>query len=413
MTKSRPKPAHKKADTSISRDGARLNLWKEPKQLGFGVIGDSENAKAILELWSKLNQGKPKKEGKGFTLNELIKPCRELIYDERDGKIIFHAISHYINPDALNIEVGQLFEISSSDDDRTDEEEAIDILAIAAMEEVPVFPNQSEFLPRLTELHRRLLTEGFTAPDGKGNRVRLKFSKRPTIEFLEVGRLQEIDCTITIFPAEIALIRDVALREIARLTRAESVLLALDRGIEELEYEINVSTRNENAIQRCITRNPILFGVEYVKILPKHRLGSEYEMDYAGQRFDGSYDLIELESSNLPIYTKSGNPSSQLTHAEQQVLDWLAWVEENYPYAAQSLNGISNPKGFVIIGRRADMSDSSAEKLRRRNIYWAGRISILTYDDLLNRAKLIKARLTADLGDLNSNASTDEPFAVR
>lgn len=302
----------------------------------------------------------------------------------------------------MAIEAGQLFEISSSGDEQTDEEEAIDMLAIAAMEEVPVFPNRPEFLPRLTELHRRLLSDGFTAPDGEGNRVRLKFAKRPTTEFLDVDGLKEIDCSITIFPAEIALIRDVALREIARLTRAESVLSALERGITELEEEIALEQRNENNIQRCITRNPILFGVEYIEVIPKHRLGSEYEMDYAGKRFDGSYDLIELESSNLPIYTKGGNPSSYLVHAEQQVLDWLAWVEENFSYAAQGLSGISNPKGFVIIGRRNSLSGDAAEKLRRRNIYWGGRIALLTYEDLLERAKLIQSRLTADLQDLNS-----------
>ncbi|HWW59508.1 MAG TPA: Shedu anti-phage system protein SduA domain-containing protein [Sphingopyxis sp.] len=399
MSDANPNSEQIESNDNTNGEGTRLSQWKEPKELGFGVIGDSENAKAILEISKKLNSNTTKEKSKGPTINDLIKPCRELIYDERDGKIIFHAISHYINPDKMIIEAGQLFEISSSGDDQTDEEEAIDMLAIAAMEEVPVFPNRPEFLPRLTELHRRLLTDGFTAPDGKGNRVRLKFAKRPTIEFLEVGRLGEIDCSVTIFPAEIALIRDVALREIARLTRAESVLSALDRGIAELEAEIALEERNENAIQRCITRNPILFGVEYIKILPKHKLGSEYEMDYAGKRFDGSYDLIELESSNLTIYTKGGNPSSHLVHAEQQVLDWLAWVEENFSYASQSLNGISNPVGFVIIGRRDSLSAESAEKLRRRNIYWGGRISILTYEDLLERAESIKSRLTADLHD--------------
>lgn len=377
----------------------RMSQWEEPRDLGFGVIGNCDNSKRIVALHKELNSHKTPEEN-GLTLNRLIRSCRELIYDEKDGKIIFHAISHYINPEKMTIEAGPLFELSSSaDEGRSEEEETIDILAVAAMEEVPVYPNRADQVGKLANLHRQLLTEGFTAPDGAGNRVRLKFAKRPTNEFLDINKIGEIDCSISIFPAEVALIREVAMREITRLSRAEAVLSSLERAIQELEHEISVDRRNENSIQRCITRNPILFGVEYIDIIPKHRLGSEYEMDYAGKRFNGSYDLIELESSNLAVYTKGGNPSQSVVHAEQQVLDWLAWIEENHPYAAQGLVGISNPMGFVVIGRRAHLSRTSAEKLRLRNIYWNGRIQILTYDDLLDRAKSIRTRLNLDLSN--------------
>jgi hypothetical protein len=51
----------------------------------------------------------------------------------------------------------------------------------------------------------------------------------------------------------------------------------------------------EEELQRCLTRNPTLFGAEYREIKPKHRLGAEFEMDYALVRVSGVVDIVEIE----------------------------------------------------------------------------------------------------------------------
>lgn len=172
-----------------------------------------------------------------------------------------------------------------------------------------------------------------------------------------------------------------------RIADAIRLVGALRAAIGELETLLESATRNENALQRCLTSYPILFGLNYQRILPKYRLGSAYEMDYALEDVSGLVDLVEIESSNLRLYTRQGNPTKELTHAEQQVLDWLEWVEANTRLVRDDLPAMMRPKGQVVIGRRTDLASADQQRLRRRNVSWQGAIQVLTYDDLLDRAK--------------------------
>jgi hypothetical protein len=87
-----------------------------------------------------------------------------------------------------------------------------------------------------------------------------------------------------------------------------------------------------------------------------------------------------------------------LVHAEQQVLDWLDWVEANARLVRDEFPGMMRPVGQVIIGRRQDLSESDIKRLRQRNATWRGSVVVLTYDDLLDRARNMLEVLTA-LGD--------------
>jgi hypothetical protein len=124
-------------------------------------------------------------------------------------------------------------------------------------------------------------------------------------------------------------------------------------------------------------------------VIPKHRLGSEFEMDYALERTSGLIDLVEIEASNHALFTKAGNPSEQLVHAEQQVLDWLDWIEKHGEYARTKFPGLLSPVGYVVIGRSASLSVADRARLTRRNLMFQGTLVILTYDDLLARAQAL------------------------
>ncbi len=190
-----------------------------------------------------------------------------------------------------------------------------------------------------------------------------------------------------ITPAELQLMRRAIQQEFERHTEAERILKGLRSAIAELEDCLKDEGRNEGALQKALTLNPILFGAEYIRILPKHTLGSEFEMDYALERTSGDVDLVEIEASNLPLFTKNGNPTNYLIHAEQQILDWLHWIERNHAYVREKLTGIMKPIGYVVIGRKKNMSESDSGRLQQRNVLFRGSIEILTYDDLLTKSK--------------------------
>lgn len=384
----------------------RLDQWSNPKVFGLGVTHpDAPLAKAVDAARRKLCPPQEPPPEKPFTTSDLLRQCRELILDIRDGQPVFHAVSYYVNGETFQMEAGLLFELTTEDEEGEPEGQGVrNILAIAAIEEVPVYPNTKEIVPYLANQHRRMLLEGFTAPHGDKGRVRLRFAKRPTQQFDDPQFLRTMDCSISIFPAEIEILRELAEREFSRLERAHLALGEIRQAREELGDLLCSSTRNEGELQRCLTAHPVLFGMDYTRVVPKHRLGAEFEMDYALERLEGGFDLVEIESSNLPLFTKSGNPSAALVHAEQQVLDWHDWLDENAAYARQSLPGLIVPKGFVVIGTRRDMNDRDNRRLRRRNAHWGGKIIVMTYDDLLARAEAIENTLL----NLTSGRDADE-----
>jgi len=266
------------------------------------------------------------------------------------------------------------------------DEHVVSTLARASMQSVPVYPNTEECEPILAQYYEELVINGFLADNNDGTKVRLINTDSPKEKIRDIKYLLNRDVSIDINPTELAIIKKVAKETFSKLSQAEKVLLNLSQGINEFSEILNDTERNEREIQNCLKNNPILFGLEYLRVLPEHRLGSEYIIDYGLEKYSGNFDVVEIESSNLPLYNKKGDPSSYLVHAEQQVIDWLAWIELNSPYAQTQLPGISSPKGFVIIGRSNGWSEDLSKKLKWRNITFGDRMQILTYDDLLNRA---------------------------
>lgn len=195
------------------------------------------------------------------------------------------------------------------------------------------------------------------------------------------------------------MVKQTILTEIHKRDEAGRILTSLRLAIGELEELLSAKERNENVLQRCLTENPILFGTDYSRVIPKHKLGGEYEMDYALERVSGVIDLVEIEASTHALFTKAGDPRKELVHAEQQVLDWLDWIERHGEYARDQLPGLMRPSGYIIIGRNIDLSKEDRERLNRRNNTLRDAFQILTYDDLLDRAKTL-------LGILEGRASS-------
>jgi hypothetical protein len=273
------------------------------------------------------------------------------------------------------------------------DEQILYALAHALLNQIPVYPNRPADEPTLVEWHERLVREGFkTTVDGKN----LHFLITPKITTAPRGRdaLLALTSTRLITPAEAALVRSELARRLTELSAAQSVLDLLDSAIRELREVLTADSRNEHALQDCITAHPILFGPEYKRVIAKHRLGDDLEMDYALERLTGFVDLVEIESSTLELYTKTGDPRKELVHAEQQVMDWLEWLQAHGDYARHKLSGIHRPRAFVVIGRRNCLTAMTSKKLEQRNRLLSDVLEILTYDDLLDRAIHLRSLLT-------------------
>lgn len=384
----------------------RLEKWKTPRRVLTLLSGAPQPD--VSEFFRSHRAKHPEGAEEGFSEAGIIGAARELIFEMRHGLPYFTYVLYTIDSLSLKIEMGVVLE-ELPPENATSEEIADHVrrtLAFATAHEVPVYPNSSEDEAELVRHHRAMLIEGFSELDESGQRKRFRLRQSPGRGVDSLAYLEGLTVTDTHSPAEIALIRDAIKTEIRKRDEAGRVLGALKGAIEELDKELSAAERNENKLQMCLTSNPVLFGPEYVKILPKHRLGAEFEVDYGLQRVSGLIDLVEIEASNHLLFTKGGNPTKELVHAEQQVLDWLDWCDRHGEYAREALSVLLNPVGYVVIGRRSSLDAEHQRKLFRRNATFANRIVILTYDDLQDRAKALLNLL------LRESETTNRPAVI-
>jgi len=176
-----------------------------------------------------------------------------------------------------------------------------------------------------------------------------------------------------------------------------------DISIEDIKaFEGCLHTaENEHDIQTFLQRNPLLLiqhlgGGHGRWVIPKQRLGAQYFTDFLiGQRSSTGFEwqAVELESPNVPMFNKRGDPSKELTHAIRQVQDWRAWLARNQNYAARSkaegglglTDIVSTLPGFILLGRREKV-DPLTNELRRQMVHNLN-INIHSYDFLLDSAK--------------------------
>lgn len=361
----------------------RTEVWKEPKPCkAFMVGGDEEVFELAERKWKEVGKYEwHAVEPRYFT--DYVRSAKEIIFDIEDGKPVFHFVMFMFDASSFEVYIELAFETSSplSDDD------VKKILALALVEDVPVVPNTPSVASTLAEYHKEMLLWGFTTKDTDGSDVRIVSVQHHGRQVDSLSAFENLQLTAPPRVAELVLMRQAVLDELGRRAETARILVALELAIVQLEAVLQSESRNERQIQECLTQNPVLFGVDYVRIIPHHQLGSDFEMDFALEHISGYVDLLEIEASTWELFTQRGDPRQALVHAEQQVIDWLQWIEEHSEYARSKLPSLKRPTGYVIIGRSDTMSPSDREKLQWRNAILKGTILIMTYDDLLDRAK--------------------------
>ena len=198
----------------------------------------------------------------------------------------------------------------------------------------------------------------------------------------ELGRAQAKSDVLTFANAHLMGLRQGELQE----TR-DRVIIELEAAIREFRSLLDAEPDEEKVqLYLSIDRNKILLEPSALSITPKIKLGSEYVTDFVIELSQRQYILVEIEKPEHTLFTKQGRVTAKVTDAQQQVEDWINWIRDYPPYAQNSMPGVSEPQGWVILGRRESLSESDRRTLAGRNANHQ-RISIMTFDDLLDRAK--------------------------
>ena len=353
------------------RDKWQSDYWRTTF-VALGVMSDE-----LLDLVDIAQSGRVASDLTSG-VSEIFRMAKEIIFDvNAEGKITLTPMTWLLDAETFEyVLVGPFQAIFDAD------EEVKPRIVWALGDEVPVVPNSEAVAPRLEAIYADLLANGFHA---KHEGILTRFAISERLRFDPEGGFSSD--RLVIQPAEVGLLLARLREEQEQNIKVKAVLARLTAAIAELSHLLSATKRNEHDLQRCLTKYPILFGLDYRRVIPKQKLGSDYEMDYALELTDGSIDVMEIEASTHSLYNRNCNPTVALVHAEQQVLDWLAWLDENSPYARAKLPGVRRARGIVVIGRRARLSDRDKERLRWRNMMYSERLTVLTYDDLVDQCE--------------------------
>lgn len=370
---------------------SRRDIYKKPALLRTLITSDINNTDEDYQMYSDAKKDVEINLEKYQENREFYEIVKEMIFDiDEDGKPMLDLICYTFNSSYNSLEVAALLSLVSDKTKNNLDKDIRHELAMSIIYNIPVFPNNKNVEEKLSEYYSQLYKYGFELMDDNDElkTYQLTESIMPDFEKIENDTLSNI-IPRTYSSGEINFYKSKIMERLQYLDNAQYAITNLKDGINKLSDLLNSSVRNENNLQKCLTDYPILFGPEYVRVSDKHSFGSEYEADYVLERYSGLYDIIEIEASTLSIYTKQGNPSSALVHAEQQIMDWLEWIEHNNSYAREKVQELYSPKGYVVIGRSNTLLSENKEKLRRRNIVFRDKIEIITYDDLLSKAKAL------------------------
>lgn len=158
-------------------------------------------------------------------------------------------------------------------------------------------------------------------------------------------------------------------------------LLARWVGFADVLGENNPS---ERSLHDYLLSCPIMLGANWDKVESEVWFGPSYRADFVlrANRALPTVRLVELERANHRLFTKDLHETDEVTHAVQQVSDWVRYCRQNPhdPVIAAS-RGVS-PDGMVIIGRSRYLSEKEREVLAHNN---QGRdVKVITFDELLD-----------------------------
>jgi len=143
----------------------------------------------------------------------------------------------------------------------------------------------------------------------------------------------------------------------------------------------------ESELQHFLYSHSWLFGLEYITSEPQKLRGAHSKFDFYLERYNKTNDIVEIKLISDEIINKDGSISAKVVQAVDQLIQYMeSAIAAAHSTVISEEEGIRElrPRGIVIIG--SDGSEAAAKKLHQWN-YQLAHIQIMTYDDLLKRAK--------------------------
>lgn len=220
---------------------------------------------------------------------------------------------------------------------------------------------------------------------------------------------QLIDVTTRLTQAEYRadLFRGATLDEIGRRAatrviheRTADRIADAQAALDEYERLLDGGRTTETQMQRFLTKNPLIFGLQYANIRPQVE-GPGGTMDFMLERLDGYNDLIELKGPREKlIIAPDHEPGAKLPSPHtyrlskalgQALAQALAYRERltRYPDVSANVYGIKNaryPRLIIVLGRTENLDAHKKDVLRELN-RTLHRAHIVGYDALAQQAR--------------------------
>lgn len=155
----------------------------------------------------------------------------------------------------------------------------------------------------------------------------------------------------------------------------------------------------EEPVHQFLRQHPELISPTCDKNWSKVSFGAT-KSDFVFRETHNDYELVEIEAPDRQLFRLDGQQHENLTHAINQLADWVRYIEDNKRTVESELGltGIStNPRRLVIIGRSKLLTEENRRKLTTLQNDQP-KLRIQTYDDLLAG---VRANLERILGPLS------------
>lgn len=179
-----------------------------------------------------------------------------------------------------------------------------------------------------------------------------------------------------------------------RLSRLEKVIIEFEKLLNEKEED------NEAIFHNFLLKYSILLDA-YGNAVSKPRFiypegASPYSKKYVEPDFiikypGRKYKLIELERPSKKMATRSGQPRSEVTQASFQIAEWKTYIQKHYELIKEEFPSIStNYSTMLVISRSSEKNYGERNNFQSQMEIIRNQFAVdevVTYDDLLNRAK--------------------------
>jgi hypothetical protein len=165
------------------------------------------------------------------------------------------------------------------------------------------------------------------------------------------------------------------------------------------EFGALLAGEREEPVHQFLKSHPELLCPGHDRCWSKVPFGDRVS-DFVFREPWNDYLLVELEAPHRELFRADGQQREQLTHALNQITDWIQHIQNNRERVETDLGlqGIStNPRCMVVIGRSTALDDADRRKLATIQAQ-NNKLRILTYDDVLATARAHLERAFGPLG---------------